>query len=232
MFNIACTADIHAPTYFEDFKNALADLEKIDLFLLAGDIIFKGNFNEIDKVIDEIRKKFNGMIIACFGNEEYEEIREKLMERDIIWLDDDYKIIKLDGMKVGIIGTTGCLDVPTKWQSKHIPNIKDIYEERIKKIDQLISELDVDLLIILSHYSPTYKTIFGEEKFKYKWLACRKFEKVIIERKPNFWIHGHAHNSKITETKINTTIVLNVSLPAIKNIKTIKIDEGLRKFLV
>jgi len=230
MINIACVGDIHAPIYFDLFKKSIEKIENVDLFLLAGDIIYRGRFREMDHVVDEIRKKFKKEIIGCFGNEEYEGVRDELRKREVTWLEDEAKILEFNKIKIGIVGTTGSLDAPTKWQSKNILNIREIYEERIKKIDEILSKLNADFSIVLSHYAPSYKTIVGENKFRWKWLGCKKFEEVILRRKPNFWIHAHAHNAMVTEIKINTTTLLNVSLPAIKEIKIVRIDEGLRKF--
>ena len=81
MIRVACVSDVHSPKYLDLFKGALRKLDtsKIDIFLFAGDMIYKGNINELSKVItllEEFRIKFP--VYSCFGNEEYDNLYDKL----------------------------------------------------------------------------------------------------------------------------------------------------------
>ena len=73
------------------------------------------------------------------------------------------------------------------------------------------------------HYSPTQKTLIGEDKFRWPNMGSRKMETVIIENKLDAVIHAHAHyGTKYAE--INGIPIYNVSLPLNKKIVEIKIE--------
>ena len=227
---IACISDLHCPQYFEDFIRAMDNFrEKPDLFLIAGDIINRGRIEEFDKFFNVLFGKIFCPIVSCFGNNEYVDLRKKLKEKykEIIFLDDESICLEISGLKVGIVGSTGSLDKPTTWQKRNVPDIEKIYEERVKIIDKLLVELKADFKILLLHYSPTYKTLKGEKEFFYPNLGCEKYEKVIIERKPNLVVHGHAHNG-IKKAWVDAVPVFNVAFPANKEIVLIDTEKDLR----
>ena len=74
---IAAVGDIHCPRFFPIFERSLREIEKPDVFLLAGDIVNRGKANEYPVVINAI-DSVNGRvpIIACFGNEDNELYHE------------------------------------------------------------------------------------------------------------------------------------------------------------
>ena len=227
---IACISDIHSPQYFEDFVRVMENFKiKPDLFLMAGDIINRGRINEFEKIFNVLFGKIFCPIISCFGNNEYTQLRPSLRERykEVIFLDDESFTLEISGLKIGIVGSTGCLDKPTTWQRRNVPEIERIYEQRLNLIDKLLSEVKADFKILLVHYSPTYKTLKGEREFAYPTLGCEKMEKVIIERRPNLVVHGHAHNG-IKKAWIDTIPVFNAAFPVNKDILVIDTEEDLK----
>jgi predicted phosphodiesterase len=74
---VAVVADIHSPRYFEQFSSSLRSVGRIDLFLLAGDLVLKNDFSQLPRVVEAIRRVYAGPILSCFGNEEYEQDRER-----------------------------------------------------------------------------------------------------------------------------------------------------------
>ncbi|MEM1575474.1 MAG: metallophosphoesterase [Nitrososphaerota archaeon] len=226
---IIAVGDIHSPKFLGIFKESLKgiiDFNDVNLFLLAGDIVLKNNFNEIKNVLLTIREFFKGEIISCFGNEEYESsINEYLKYSDIKWLNDEVYTINLNNTKISIIGSKGSLDRPTYWQRKNIENIHDIYKKRIEKIDLMLENLSSEIKIVLTHYPPTYKTLIGEIERAWPEMGCKQFEKIIEKHQPNLWIHAHAHNSIVHETYIDGTFVVNVSLPARKKVTIIDLSK-------
>ncbi|MFH7882484.1 MAG: metallophosphoesterase, partial [Candidatus Aenigmatarchaeota archaeon] len=174
---IACVSDLHSPQYFEDFVKTMDSFrEKPDLFLIAGDIINRGRIEEFDKFFNVLFGKIFCPIVACFGNNEYPDLRKRLREKhkEVIFLDDESICLEISGIKVGIVGSTGSLDKPTTWQKKNVPDIEKIYEERVKLVDKLLAELKAEFKILLIHYSPTYKTLKGEREFFYPNLGSEK----------------------------------------------------------
>jgi len=221
---LLAVADIHAPKYLELFSKSVSSLStRPDLVLLAGDVIYKGRAEEVLKVVDVLTKKFKDVrIIACFGNEEYDQVKGKLKELTkgvVEWLDDEAIELELKGKVLGIVGTRGSLDRPTRWQRAHVPNIEQIYKSRVDVVkEKLLSLSSCDYKILLTHYAPTHKTLVGEPKGIWPELGCKAFEQVISETKPTLVVHGHAHNSKVNEAWIGSTLVVNVSLPSRKGV--------------
>ncbi|MCD6323753.1 MAG: metallophosphoesterase, partial [Desulfurococcales archaeon] len=99
-----------------------------------------------------------------------------------------------------------------------------VYQERPKIIKKLITEVRkyVDIVILVSHYAPTFLTVRGEPRKLYPYMGSREMEKVIKETKPDVVIHAHAHNARVVEASIDSVKVYNVSLPARKGIATIE----------
>lgn len=230
---IASVADIHSPRNLSLFKQALASLKgDLDLFMLAGDVIYKGRVEEMVNVVNALREKFRGPLISVFGNEEFKEC-EKALKEDygghVAWLDDESLILEIKGKKLGIVGTRGSLSRPTKWQLKNIPNITDIYAKRVGKIDSLLSNLACDFTILISHYAVTFKTLKGENPYAWLEMGSKDVEDVINRRQPTIAIHGHAHNSKVQETEIGKTKIFNVSLPATKEVKVFELPPPAKK---
>jgi Icc-related predicted phosphoesterase len=222
---ILAVADVHSPRYLDDFVNTLSRHTPPDLFLMAGDMINRGNIEEFPKVLDAIESQLPGEypIIACFGNDEYTESRRKLRalaKSRVIFLDEKSVIIEVEGIKIGVVGTQGSLDRPTTWQRRNITSIKRKFEQRADRASSLLKRLvgKVDRKILLMHYSPCIETCEGEDDRAFAWLGSKKFYSVIKSEQPDLVIHGHVHNSLQHEAFIDKTIVRNVAFPAIRDL--------------
>jgi len=236
---IAATADIHSPRYFDLFVRAMEDLRveiiKPDIFMLAGDVIQAGNVKEYHRVYNVLFGKITCPIVACFGNDEYEQNWPKIREEnpDIKFLNDESLVLRVGDLSVGIVGTKGSLDRPTWWQRKNIPGIWDKYRRRIELIERLLSELKTDVKILLMHYPPTYSILEGEDPRAYPELGCNRFERVLIEQKPDVVITAHSHEGR-KQVWVDTVPVFNVALVLngqIVIIDTEKLKPGLERFL-
>lgn len=233
---VAATADVHSPRYFEDFVSALENLaKKPDLFLIAGDMIHRGEVKEYEKIANALFGKISVPIVACFGNSEFQQIREelKVKHKEIRFLDDQALALRVCGKSVGIVGSTGCLEKPTKWQRANIPDIERIYATRLELLKVQLQRLLVDFKILLLHYAPTYKTLEGENPLFYGSMGWNVLENVLLEQRPNLVIHAHSHRG----TKmawVDTVPVFNVSFALNKEIVLIdteKLKPGLTKFV-
>lgn len=222
----------------EPFWNAFKLANEPDLLLLAGDIYEYRNPENYGLIIDFIKlRKWRCPVVAVFGNREFDEdIDEikKICKERITFLDDESIDLKIGDKKVGIVGTRGSLDSPTWWQSTHVKDIRKAYLERIKRCEQLLNDLKVDIKILLSHYSPTYKTLVGENPRIYTALGSKKFEDVLISTKTSFSVHGHAHYG-IPLAFVDSIPVFNVSFEINKRIVEIDTDKlpktGLHRFV-
>ncbi len=216
---ILATADIHSPKYLNRFSTLLNKyrdfLKNINLVLIAGDLMERGNIQGLKNLVLTIRSITSAPIIACPGNEDYEEVIAQARKTipEVEWLEDSEKEIEIDSKNVKIIGSRGVLDKPTIWQLKNIKNIYEIYRRRLEYLISTIEKLDDNSInILLIHYAPTYRTLQGENVKIWKMLGTDKLEKYIANRKM-FIIHGHAHKSNTRLVKIGKSIVLNSSFP-------------------
>ncbi len=226
VFRFLSFGDSHVPRYFSLVVSSVNSLVgfRPDIVLLAGDIVDRGDIRGFDFVRSFLRGKYGAdvPIISVFGNEEYMDRQDLFRERykDIVWLDDSYWITDLDCCRVCVYGSRGSLERLTPWQSRNASFLKDLYEKRIYLARENLLKIrgSCDISILLMHYSPTYLTLEGEPENIYRYLGHRGYEKVILETKPDLVIHAHAHNSKKWFAKLDSSYILNVSVPAVKSV--------------
>lgn len=215
---IAAVGDVHCPRYLELLLESLKKAPDFELMLLAGDLVLRNDFSQISRLLETIRNFYGGPIIACFGNEEFDESLQAYKKYDeIVWLHDESKTLEIGGSTLGIIGSRGALDRPTFWQRKNIRGIYETYAKRIKLIDDLLEALKSkkpDVTVVLTHYAPTYKTLVGERPSAWPEMGSERLESLIAKHQPDAWIHAHGHASIKPETSIGKTLIVNVSLPA------------------
>lgn len=231
---IAAAGDIHGKKYFDIFSRSLENSKEADIFLLAGDITEKSDLDGFSEVIQLLKESVSCPIVCVFGNEEYDQDKEEYRKNDIVFLDDESCIFEINGREIKIVGTTGSLDRPTWWQRSNIAGIWRTYSERIRRIDELLQ--DGVFTILLTHYAPTYATLLGEKEKYWPEMGSKKFEKVILERKPDIVIHGHSHRgirfAELTRKQVSlldfaekpaSIPVYNVALPVAKEITLIDV---------
>jgi Icc-related predicted phosphoesterase len=227
---IAATGDVHSPRYFGDFVKAVDSLKaKPQLMLLLGDMIDRGQIEEYERIYNTFFGKITCPIVACFGNNEYQDLREQLKQKykEIKFLDDEATVIQIGSLSVGIVGTTGSLDEPTRWQKANIPNIENIYRSRITLVDNLLQRMRTDITILMIHYAPTYKILEGENPNFYKNMGSIAYEQVLINRKPTLVLTGHSHRG-LKSTWVDTVPVFNVAFPLNKQIVVIDTEKDLK----
>jgi Icc-related predicted phosphoesterase len=229
---ILAVADVHSPRFLQNFTDSLKDLTSPDIFLMAGDMINRGTVEEFPRLIDLIDEHLGDdfPIIACYGNEEYSEVRDSLVSLSgerVQFLDEISTILEIDGKKIGIVGTQGSLDRPTTWQKRNLPNIRQVFSRRATRAFNLLTKLKnkVDYRILLMHYSPCLETCEGEDTRAFSWLGSRKFYKIIKDAQPDLVIHGHVHNSVVHMARLGSSLIRNVSLPAVKSVTDLTLWE-------
>jgi len=234
--NILAFSDVHAPRYLPLFIASLNSILNYapDIIIMAGDIIDHGRANALLNVINPLTKKFlNIPIIAVFGNEEYFDIEEKLINdyTQVTWLNDSLLTLTIKDLKICIVGSRGVLEKPTPWQRKNIEGIEYIYKRRIEILKNLLTKAKqkCEVVILVTHYAPTFVTVRGEPFPTYPYLGSRSLEKVIRETQIDLAIHGHAHNSHVLEASFGVTKVYNVALPARKDLTKIEFHKILSK---
>lgn len=218
---IAAISDIHSPKYLNEFFIALRSLpSSIRLVLLAGDLTNDGKVLHFDPIYNALK---NYKLIAVFGNEDYFEVRDQYKKKypGVIWLEDSKIEVEFEGKKIIIVGSDGVLEEPTKWQNLHGYS-KDFFMNKKQKIEELLcSENDGDVKILLTHYAPTFDTLYGEKMKSFPQLGYRLLNE--LKCLPNIAIHGHAHYSKKTFAIVKGVRVYDVALPANKKFTIINL---------
>ncbi|TFH10010.1 MAG: metallophosphoesterase [Candidatus Thorarchaeota archaeon] len=215
---IAAVGDIHCPRFLHIFERSIRQIEKPDIFLLAGDIVNRGKIDEYPVVLDAIDSVHRQVpIVACFGNEDYNEINPcsqvpELVESRVTFLDESTQSFSLRGSTLGVVGVSIINE-----KAQDIPTIRGIFEERARRLSELLQELVVvsDYTIILSHFSPLEES--QSEKPAFSWW----FGKIVKDARPSLIIHGHIHNSTTNRVMVESTPVYNVALPAVGSITEI-----------
>lgn len=222
MTTVCASSDIHSPRHLELFKKALEESRcDPDVFVLAGDIVERNNIAEYGRVLSLLKTRHPGTpIVAVFGNEEYRGFEKEYMEkyRDVVFLNDSYRILEARGSRLVVVGSRGALDKPTKWQEKNLPGLARYYSELPARLSELLSEASSTHLPILlvTHYGVTHRNLIGENPAVYPYLASVKMEEVIVRHSGllKAVIHGHAHNGAVESVEVSGVKVYNVALPA------------------
>jgi len=194
---IAALGDVHWKEGMSVLREGGDLLAECDLVLLAGDITDSDNLEGYGEVIGALKEMSDADIIAVFGNEEYEPSHPVYRSKfNIRFLEDERLDLEVEDVKLRMVGSTGSVDRPTWWQRNNIPDIWKRYKDRMGKIEGLLERGDADVLILLTHYAPTYATLDGEKKSAFPEMGSLQMEKVILEKRPDLAIHAHAHRGK------------------------------------
>lgn len=233
---LAALSDVHGPRYLSLLNNSLNALKEADLVLLAGDLVEKGATHHCRLVVSRIRSMYKGELLAVFGNEEYDERKDELRRlcRDVRWLDDEYVVTTLEGLRVAVVGTRGVLDRPTRWQLRNVPGIRELYRKRLRRVEELLRKAsrEAQCTVLLTHYAPICGTLEGEDERIWSQLGSRRLTRVIMRVKPDVVVHGHAHNSRRLMVRLGETRIYNVALPARGRITQIAVGaRGLSAFM-
>ncbi len=225
---IAATSDIHWPQYQGLFIKSLRELHsKLDLFLIAGDSVNRGGFRGMAPLVEKlVEAKLKCPVIACFGNDDYDSIKDTLRKTAgdmVTFLDDELTTFTIRGKTVAVVGSRGVLDQPTFWQARNVQGIRELYEKRVKKLDRLLGKAKAQTphVILLTHYTPTFKSLKGETKRSFAQMGSQRVEALLIKHSPMLAIHGHAHRG-LRKVKLDSVQVYNVALPLNRQIVTIK----------
>jgi len=187
---ILAISDIHGDTKLTKKVSTLADKEKVDLIIVAGDIT---DFNRKQKnIIGPLSK--NREVLMIHGNHESENTIKKLSEV----YKNALNIHAKNHVKnnVGFFGSG-----TTDWG--YVEDSEDIYDE-LKSGHKQIKNLKKKVMV--SH-SPPAGSIIEEMGFP----GSNGVRTAIEKFKPDFLICGHIHEGGGLVEKIGKTTVINVA---------------------
>jgi Icc-related predicted phosphoesterase len=216
---ILAVADVHSPKYLDEFTKNLENTQTPDLILFGGDMINFGKEEEYRRILNAISSRFGVRIpiYACFGNEEVNEIRnkiERITQNSINFLEDARVVIETDELMLGMIGISTITGITDRFGPSNHEEIRKVFETRAERIRKVLHETVqyVDKTIVLTHYSPLNES--SSDTLNLSWWASKIFR----DDKPDFVIHGHLHQQTTTDTMIDGIRIINVAYPARGNI--------------
>ncbi len=224
---LAAAGDIHCSSHNQiELVDAFARLEgEVDLVLLAGDLTAHGNPEEAALLADVCRA-LTMPIYAVLGNHDHhcrrqDEVADVVRAAGIILLERSWDMTEIVGTRVGIVGTKGFVG---GFPGAELPDfgealLRDVYAEtteEVKALDHGLEAIaDCPLRIVLLHYSPALGTLEGEPEGILPFLGSHRLAGPIAQHKPDFVLHGHAHEGAF-EARIGGTPVYNVAVPVMR----------------
>ncbi|MHA2462076.1 MAG: metallophosphoesterase family protein [Candidatus Thorarchaeota archaeon] len=218
---VAAVADVHSPKYLSEFQSALSQCDRTDLFLLAGDMIAPGMYKEYRNVVKVINSGIgeNVPIIACFGNEEPDLVRDEILQlvgNRVTFLDDMSFRLDFDEVTVGIVGAPTLVTNSEVTGDRDLQVMREVFENRAEHLSKLLTDVakTSTYTILLVHYSPLIETSTGGDSDRFSWWVSKTVERV----QPDLVVHGHVHNATNLEITIGQTSIFNVAFPASRKI--------------
>jgi Icc-related predicted phosphoesterase len=208
------------------YRPALDELgECADVLLLAGDLTRHGTESEARCVAQE----FGGLavpVVAVLGNHDHhgdrpQAVTEVLTDAGITVLEGDGVVLDCGGERLGVAGTKGfgggfagrCASAfgepEMKWFVGHS-------QESAERLGKALRELDADVRVALTHYSPVPETLAGEPPEIYPFLGSYLLAEAIDSAPTALAVHGHAHFGSERGRTAGGVRVRNVAHPVIK----------------
>jgi len=224
---VAAVGDVHLD---EDvlgrYRPALEQLgDKADVLLLAGDLTRHGTPEEARCVAVE----FGDLpvpVVAVLGNHDYhsdqvDDVTKILEDAGITVLERSSTVLKLYGLRLGVAGAKGfgggfagrCASEFGEPETKaYIRHTREVSEG----LTTALCELDCDVRVALTHYSPVPDTLVGEPLEIYPFLGSYLLAHAIDAAPTALAVHGHAHAGTERGTTPGGVKVRNVAHPVIR----------------
>lgn len=206
---VAAVGDLHASDeHREHLRRAFADLEDVDLVLLAGDLTTHGHAEEA-AVLAEACERAPAPVVAVLGNHDHNsgqqnEIAAVLGRSGVAVLDGTHVMLDLAGMQVGIAGAKGFVG---GFPGAEIADfgerlLREVYAETSREVAALEAALEAiagcERRLVLLHYAPIVDTVVGEPEGIWAFLGSGRLAGPVGAHRPDLVVHGHAHHGRPT----------------------------------
>ncbi|SNY77122.1 Predicted phosphoesterase [Nocardia amikacinitolerans] len=224
---IAAVGDVHLGAESSgQLRPVLRELPmRADVLLLAGDLTRHGTLDEARVVATEFTD-LGVPVIAVLGNHDHhsdaqDDITALLTDYGITVLEGSSTTVSVDGRTLGVAGTKG-------FGGGFAGKCASVFGERVMRefachtvmlADSLraaLAELDTDITVVLTHYSPVSDTLHGEPREIYPFLGSYLLGEPIDEFGADLALHGHAHAGTERGTTPGGIRVRNVAEPVIR----------------
>ncbi|MCP2289496.1 metallophosphoesterase family protein [Nocardia amikacinitolerans] len=224
---IAAVGDIHLGAESSgQLRPVLRELPmRADVLLLAGDLTRHGTLDEARVVATEFTD-LGVPVIAVLGNHDHhsdaqDDITALLTDYGITVLEGSSTTVSVDGQTLGVAGTKG-------FGGGFAGKCASVFGERVMRefachtvmladsLRDALAELDTDITVVLTHYSPVSDTLHGEPREIYPFLGSYLLGEPIDEFGADLALHGHAHAGTERGTTPGGIRVRNVAEPVIR----------------
>jgi Icc-related predicted phosphoesterase len=227
VIRVGAVGDIHLG---EDARGHLRPaLERIgeyaDVLLLAGDLTRHGTASEGKIVADEV----GGLpvpVVAVLGNHDYHsdqqgEIAAILAGAGVHVLEGTSVVLPVGGRRLGVAGVKGfgggfAGKCATEFGEPQIKSFIRHTKDAAAALHAALSQVDGDVRLALTHYSPAVDTVRGEPPEIYPWLGSYLLAEAIDAAGADLAVHGHAHAGTEKGLTPGGTRVRNVAQPVIR----------------
>ncbi|MFI6871740.1 metallophosphoesterase [Nocardia sp. NPDC050406] len=224
---IAAVGDVHLGTdSVGALRPALEELPaRADVLLLAGDLTRHGTVDEARVVATEF-SDIGVPVLAVLGNHDHhsdaeDEITKLLTDHGITVLEGESAVVYVHGHTVGVAGTKGfgggftgkCASVFGERQMREFASHT---VDLARSLHTAMAELDTDVTVALTHYSPVTDTLHGEPREIYPFLGSYLLGEAIDDCEADLALHGHAHAGTERGTTPGGIRVRNVAQPVIR----------------
>jgi Icc-related predicted phosphoesterase len=232
MIRVAAVGDLHVGAdvrgHYRERLTGIAD--RADLLLVAGDLTRHGTIAEGRIAADELRD-IGVPVITVLGNHDYHsdaehEIAAVLRDAGVAVLEGTGTVVQCDGARVGVAGGKGfgggfagrCASDFGEPEMKAFVGHTKSFAGRLRAA---LTDLDADLRISLTHYSPVKDTLIGEPPEIYPFLGSYLLAEAIDGAEADLAVHGHAHRGTEKGITPGGVRVRNVALPVIQQAYTV-----------
>ncbi|TQM33031.1 metallophosphoesterase family protein [Nocardia bhagyanarayanae] len=224
---IAAVGDVHLGAESSgQLRPVLRELPmRADVLLLAGDLTRHGTLDEARVVATEFTD-LGVPVIAVLGNHDHhsdaqDDITALLTDYGITVLEGSSTTVSVDGQTLGVAGTKG-------FGGGFAGKCASVFGERVMRefachtvaladsLRDALTELDTDVTVVLTHYSPVSDTLHGEPREIYPFLGSYLLGEPIDEFGADLALHGHAHAGTERGTTPGGIRVRNVAEPVIR----------------
>ena len=219
---VVATSDLHCDggaESVERLRATAAEAAGADLVLVAGDLTADGLAQQAHAVADELGR-IDAPVVAVLGNHDErvqpDDLSEVLERGGIVVLRCGWRVFELNGVSVGVVGTTGCIGgfagrgVQGLTRAGRQTLRRRIRRERAALERGLAETAGCTVRIVLLHYSPTPETLLGEPQHLVPLLGCHELAVPIAAHGADLVIHGHAHHGSF-EGRVGSAPVFNVA---------------------
>jgi Icc-related predicted phosphoesterase len=196
--------------------------ESADLLLVAGDLTRRGTPAEAEVLAAELRQ-LSVPVIAVLGNHDYEsdaadDVREIIAGAGVTVLDGDSATIEVGDVSVGIAGTPGfgggfpgasCSEFGEPLMKAFVAHTRAMATALCRSL----RDLDTDVRVAMTHYSPIEATLVGERLEIYPFLGSYLLAEAIDTGGAHLAVHGHAHRGSRAGETVCGVPVRNVAQP-------------------